>query len=97
MAKKIDVKTIKEIIRSFDTDKTDAEISEEFKVSVSYVNKLRSKSKQKEEPEEEQRFVVVVDDRELEEIEVLQLKINSLEQTLKWYKELIDFKKSKKK
>jgi hypothetical protein len=105
VGRRIDSKTIEEVISLFKTSMTDLEISKNFDVSVSYVNKLRSSQKRlgfidkplDENLKSNNEFVVVDDLSSLDEIRVLELKINSLKQTLKWYEELLSFKKEKNK
>lgn len=96
MGKKISKEVIKKIVVLFDTKKSDSEIAEELKVSSSYVNKLRNAQIRKETKESEDietKYVVVPDAEAIDEIELLELKISSMEQTLIWYKELLNFKK----
>jgi len=98
MGRRIDEKTIDAIVELFKVDKNDADIAGEFNVSVSYVNKLRNSYKNAiagtdEKQKIEEKFEVVDDPSYMDEIEVIQLKINSLKQTIKWYEELLEFKK----
>jgi nucleoside-triphosphatase THEP1 len=98
MGKRIDPIIVEKIVSLFKTDMNDGDIAGEFNVSVSYVNKLRNNYKNFEEntkPSLEKEFVVVEDTSAIDEIDVLELKINSLKQTLKWYEELLSIKKEK--
>lgn len=110
MGRKIPNTTIKGIIDLLNADLLDKEISERFDVSSSYVNKVRNRYKNKPEQydylfeddkevkETKSKNIKVIEPTgtlELDEIELLKLKINSLEQTLKWYKELLKYKTKK--
>lgn len=101
MGKRIDSDTVEKIVSLFKVDMSDSEIAGELNVSVSYVNKLRNAYKKHEENEEKEKsdedknYVIAVDTSSLDDIQILELKINSLKQTLKWYEELIEFKKEK--
>lgn len=108
MPKKIDSKNIEIIVSLINSGKTDSDIAEMTHVSTSYVNKLRNnyiELKEKKEddvktpPTQPQEVVysIVDDTLGIDDIELLQLKINSLERTIKWYKELVEFKKANKK
>ena len=106
MGKKIDIETINGIISLFNTDMNDSDIAGEFDVSTSYVNKLRNKHlKHLKEAEDitsnrnisdNKEYDVINDISSVDEIGLLELKISSLKQTLKWYEELLDFKKKNK-
>lgn len=108
MARKIPDETIKGIIELFNSDLLDAEIANKYGVSGSYVNKIRNRHL--ENPEQykhlfnetkttTKEFIkefVLTSDIDVNEIELIQMKINSLEVTIKWYKELLSLKKKKK-
>lgn len=104
MARKIPDETIKGIIELLNSDQLDAEIADRYGVSGSYVNKIRNRHL--ENPEQYKHLFsetkpttkefVLASDTDVNEIELIQMKINSLELTLKWYKELLSLKKKKK-
>lgn len=105
MARKIPDETIKGIIELLSSDLLDAEIAEKYGVSGSYVNKVRNKHLKNpeqykhlfNETETTTKEFVLTSDTNVNEIELLQMKINSLELTLKWYKELLSSKTKKSK
>lgn len=108
MARKIPDETIKSIIELLNSDLSDAEIAEKYGVSGSYVNKIRNKhlknpeqykhlfNETKTTNKEFIKEIVLTGDIDVSEIELIQMKINSLELTLKWYKELLSLKKKNK-
>lgn len=99
MSRKIDNEVIQGIIDSFKSDMIDSDIAGKFGVSASYVNKLRNSQKRLEEKSksieklEQKEYSIIDSTSTLDEIGLLELKINSLKQTIKWYEELLDFKK----
>lgn len=104
MARKIPDETIKGIIELFNSDLLDSEIADKYGVSGSYVNKVRNKYLKNpeqykylfNETKTTTKEFVLTSDTDVDEIELIQMKINSLELTLKWYKELLSLKKKKK-
>ncbi len=110
MARKIPDETIKGIIELLSSDLKDAEIAEKYGVSGSYVNKIRNRYLKNPEQykhlfnetkttTKDKEFIkkfVLTSDIDVNEIELIQMKINSLELTIKWYKELLSLKKKKK-
>lgn len=105
MARKIPDETIKGIIELLSSDLLDAEIADRYGVSGSYVNKIRNRHLKN--PEQYKHLLnetktttkefVLTSDTDVNEIELIQMKINSLELTLKWYKELLSLKKKNNK
>lgn len=108
MARKIPDETIKGIIELLNSDLLDAEIADKYGVSGSYVNKIRNRylknpeqykhlfNETKITTKEFIKEFVLTSDIDVNEIELIQMKINSLEVTIKWYKELLSMKKKKK-
>lgn len=106
MGKRIDTETIEKIVVLFNAGKGDGEIASEIGVSTSYVNKLRSKyvqaqenvaTKKKATKDPEPVYSFVEDTSNIDDIRLLELKVNALERSILWYKELIAFKKKEKK
>jgi len=94
MSKKISEETMEKIVLLIEKGKNDQEIAIMTSVSVSYVNKLRSrltelKAKKLAERESKSEEEISI----LDDIDILEAKIRSMKKSIIFFEELIAFKK----